>query len=103
MSHIHEVVSETFRRESGRVLASLISYLGDFELAEDAFQDALVVALERWGQDGVPDNPGAWITTTARRKAIDRIRRDKTLAEKKQLLRRQTSLVDEFEEEAVME
>jgi RNA polymerase sigma-70 factor (ECF subfamily) len=103
MSDIHEIVSETFRCESGRVLASLISYLGDFELAEDAFQDALVVALERWDEDGIPNNPAAWITTTARRKAIDRIRRDKTLVQKKQILRRQTPLVDEFEEEAVME
>jgi RNA polymerase sigma-70 factor (ECF subfamily) len=103
MSDIREIVSETFRCESGRVLASLISYLGDFELAEDAFQDALVVALERWDEDGIPNNPAAWITTTARRKAIDRIRRDKTLVQKKQILRRQTPLVDEFEEEAVME
>jgi len=49
--------------------------LGDFDLAEDSVQDAFVVALERWPVQGVPDNPGAWITTTARNKAIDRVRR----------------------------
>src|SRR5512145_1597930 len=65
----------TFREEYGRVLAALISQLGDFELAEDALQDALVNALERWEQDGIPRNPGAWLTTVAKRRAIDRLRR----------------------------
>jgi RNA polymerase sigma-70 factor (ECF subfamily) len=78
----HEIVAETFRRESGRVLAGLVAVLRDIELAEDALQDALVVALERWPVDGVPHNPGAWITTTARRRAIDRVRRAATLARK---------------------
>lgn len=68
------------------MLATLISSLRDFELAEDVFHDALVVALERWPADGVPRNPGAWITTIARRKAIDRLRRDKTYTAKQQLL-----------------
>jgi RNA polymerase sigma-70 factor (ECF subfamily) len=65
-----------FRRESGQVLASLIRTLGDFDAAEDALQEAVVVALERWPADGIPDRPGAWLLTTARRKAIDRIRRE---------------------------
>jgi len=65
-----------FRRESGQVLASLIRTLGDFDAAEDARQEATVVALERWPGDGVPDRPGAWLLTTARRKAIDRLRRE---------------------------
>jgi RNA polymerase sigma-70 factor (ECF subfamily) len=65
-----------FRRESGPVVATLIRVLGDFDLAEDAFQEALVTALERWPVDGVPDRPGAWLLTTARRKAVDRIRRE---------------------------
>jgi RNA polymerase sigma-70 factor (ECF subfamily) len=60
--------------------------LGDFDLAEDAVQEAFAVALERWPRDGVPDNPGAWITTTARNKAIDRLRREKRLAEKRRSL-----------------
>lgn len=68
-------IEKTFREEHGRVLAALISRLGDFELAEDALQDALVNALERWEIDGVPHNPGAWLLTVAKRRAIDRIRR----------------------------
>jgi RNA polymerase sigma-70 factor (ECF subfamily) len=72
-------VETTFREEHGRVLAALISQLGDFELAEDALQDALINALERWEIDGVPRNPGAWLLTVARRRAIDRLRRVATL------------------------
>ena len=70
-------IEKTFREEHGRVLAALISHLGDFQLAEDALQDALVNALERWKVDGVPRNPGAWLTTVARRRAIDRLRRSR--------------------------
>lgn len=65
-----------FRREWGGVLARLIRFLGDFDLAEDALQDATVSALERWPAARLPDTPGAWLLTTARRKAIDRIRRE---------------------------
>lgn len=68
-------IETTFREEHGRVLAALISQLGDFSLAEDALQDALVNALERWAIDGVPRNPGAWLMTVAKRRAIDRLRR----------------------------
>src|SRR5512134_1453143 len=70
-------IEKTFREEHGRVLAALISQLGDFELAEDALQDALINALERWKVDGVPRNPGAWLTTVAKRRAIDRLRRSR--------------------------
>jgi RNA polymerase sigma-70 factor, ECF subfamily len=79
-------IERIFREEYGRVLAALISQLGDFMLAEDALQDALVNALERWEIDGVPRNPGAWLTTVARRRAIDRLRRAATLAHKTALL-----------------
>ena len=72
-----------FREESGRIVATLIRVFGDFDLAEEAMQDAFTVALERWPREGIPANPGAWITTTARRKAIDRLRRDQTLARKR--------------------
>ncbi|WP_420630786.1 RNA polymerase sigma factor [Candidatus Leptofilum sp.] len=82
MEAIHQTIEWTFREESGRVLAALISYLNDFDLAEDAFQDALIVALEKWPKDGRPKNPGAWITTIARNKAIDRIRRRKNFEQK---------------------
>jgi len=71
-------VETTFREEHGRVLAALISRFGDFTLAEDALQDALVNALERWEIDGIPRNPGAWLLTAARRRAIDRLRRAAT-------------------------
>ncbi len=74
-----EQVERIFREEHGRVLAALISQFEDFDLAEDALQDALVNALERWQSDGIPGNPGAWLTTVARRRAIDRIRRTATL------------------------
>jgi RNA polymerase sigma-70 factor (ECF subfamily) len=68
-------VEKIYREEHGRVLAALISQLGDFALAEDALQDALVNALESWPVAGVPRNPGAWLTTVARRRALDRLRR----------------------------
>jgi RNA polymerase sigma-70 factor (ECF subfamily) len=74
-----EQVGKIFRAEHGRVLAALISQFEDFELAEEALQDALVNALERWEVDGIPKNPGAWLTTVARRRAIDRLRRSMTL------------------------
>ena len=78
-----QAVDRAFREESGRVLATLIRHLGgDFELAQDALQDALAIALTRWPRDGVPANPGAWITVTARRRAIDRIRRERALADR---------------------
>jgi RNA polymerase sigma-70 factor (ECF subfamily) len=64
-----------FREQQGRILASLIRVLGDFDAAEDALQEALARALLRWPQDGVPDNPAAWIQTAARHKALDRLRR----------------------------
>lgn len=69
-------LEETIRIEGGRVLATLIRFTGDIHLAEDAVQDAVVAALGSWDTDGVPDNPAAWLTTTARRKALDRLRRE---------------------------
>jgi len=65
----------------------LIGFLGDFDLAEEAAQEAFAIAAERWRRDGPPANPGAWLVTTARNRAIDRIRRDRTLAAKTRLLR----------------
>ena len=70
-----EQVERIFREEHGRVLAALISQFEDFDLAEDALQDALINALERWEIDDVPRNPGAWLLTASKRRAIDRIRR----------------------------
>jgi len=73
---ISEEIAGIVRAEHGRVVATLIRRLGDIDLAEDAVADALIVALERWPADGIPPNPGAWLTTTAGNKAIDRIRRE---------------------------
>jgi RNA polymerase sigma-70 factor (ECF subfamily) len=73
---LSEQISAIVRAEHGRVVASLIRRLKDIDLAEDAVADALVTALERWPVDGIPPNPGAWLTTTAGNKAIDRIRRE---------------------------
>jgi RNA polymerase sigma-70 factor, ECF subfamily len=79
-------LERTFRDEWGRVLATLIGLLGDFELAEEAAQEAFATAAERWPRDGTPGNPRAWLVATARNRAIDRIRRDRTLAAKTRLL-----------------
>ena len=79
-------LEQVFRDQWGRVLAALIGFLGDFDLAEEAAQEAFAIAAERWPRDGMPANPGAWLVTTARNRAIDRIRRDRTLAAKTRLL-----------------
>jgi RNA polymerase sigma-70 factor (ECF subfamily) len=88
----HDVVDRLFREESGRAIATLIRVLGDFDLAEEAVQDAFARALETWPAQGVPRNPGAWITTTARNAAIDRVRRAKRLVEKTQQLQREAEI-----------
>jgi RNA polymerase sigma-70 factor (ECF subfamily) len=68
------------------VLAALVGYLGDFEMAEEAAQEAFAIAAERWPRDGAPTNPRAWLLSTARNRAIDRIRRSRALAAKTRLL-----------------
>ncbi|MDB5309337.1 MAG: polymerase sigma-70 factor, subfamily protein [Gemmataceae bacterium] len=75
---LSSILDQVFRRESGRVLAGLIRRLGDFDLAEDALQDACAKALEVWPRDGLPDNPAAWLTAVARRRSVDLVRRRKT-------------------------
>ncbi len=87
-----DVVDRLFREESGRAVATLIRQTGDFDLAEEAVQDAFVAALEHWPRDGLPANPGAWITTTARNRAIDRLRRIRRLTAKAERLRRQAAI-----------
>jgi RNA polymerase sigma-70 factor, ECF subfamily len=79
-------LDQVFRDEWARVLAALIGFLGDFDLAEEAAQEAFAVAAERWSRDGTPASPRAWLVTTARNRAIDRIRRDRALAAKTRLL-----------------
>jgi RNA polymerase sigma-70 factor (ECF subfamily) len=80
------LIEQAFREEWGRVLATLIGFLGDFDLAEEAAQDAFAIAAARWPAEGPPANPGAWLMTTARNRAIDRIRRERTLRAKLPLL-----------------
>ena len=79
---VEAVVAAAFREEWGRVVATLIRVTGDWDIAEECAQDAFMLALERWRRDGVPRNPGAWLTTTARNRAIDRARRATTGASK---------------------
>src|SRR5437588_297628 len=100
MDTAHQIVADTFHKEAGGILPSLISSVRDFELAEDALQDAMLVALERWPREGVPRNPSAWITTTARHKAIDRLRRTNTLARKQVLMQ---ELVEQEEQRGTEE
>jgi RNA polymerase sigma-70 factor (ECF subfamily) len=95
------VLEEAFREEWGRVLASLIGFLGDFDLAEEAAQDAFAIAAERWPRDGVPESPRAWLVTTARNRAIDRIRRERTGAVKLRLLDAPETVEDEMDETAI--
>ena len=83
------MLEDVFRDQWGRVLATLVGILGDIELAEDAAQEAFTLASERWPRDGEPDNPTAWLITTARNRAIDRLRRDRTLTRKTEQLRRE--------------
>src|SRR5215211_6537876 len=75
-------VARAFRDERAAVLATLIRHVGDFQLAEDAVQDAFTDAVAAWRRDGVPARPGAWLTIAARRRAIDRLRRDRSLADR---------------------
>jgi RNA polymerase sigma-70 factor (ECF subfamily) len=79
-------VARAFRDERAIVLAALIRQVGDFQVAEDAVQDAFAAAITTWRRDGVPNNPGAWITVTARRRAIDRLRRDRSVADRAERL-----------------
>lgn len=75
---VQAAVESVFRQESGKIIGGLIRQFGDFDVAEEAMQDAMVEALDHWASSGAPNNPAAWITTTAKRKAIDRLRRGKT-------------------------
>jgi RNA polymerase sigma-70 factor (ECF subfamily) len=92
------ILEQTFREQWGRVLAALIGFLGDFDVAEEATQEAFAIAAERWPRDGVPANPGAWLVTTARNRAINRVRRDRTLAVKTRMLEVSEAAEDTMDE-----
>ncbi|MFY9550204.1 MAG: RNA polymerase sigma factor [Thermoanaerobaculia bacterium] len=87
-------IERLYREDSGRILATLIRLVGDFDLAEEVMHDAFAAALERWPGTGVPENPRAWIVSTARHKAIDRLRRDSRFREKREELARWAALED---------
>jgi RNA polymerase sigma-70 factor (ECF subfamily) len=92
------VIDEVFRDEWGRVLASLVGVFGNFDLAEDAVQEAFAIAAARWPRDGTPENPGAWLVRTARNKAIDRLRRERTLAAKTRWLEVPEAVEDDVDD-----
>jgi RNA polymerase sigma-70 factor (ECF subfamily) len=83
------------------VVASLIGFFGDFDLAEEAAQEAFAIAAERWPREGAPRNPGAWLTTTARNRAIDRLRRERTLLAKTRLLAVPEAMEDETDDTTI--
>jgi RNA polymerase sigma-70 factor (ECF subfamily) len=95
------LIEQVFRDAWGRVLAALVGSLGDVDLAEEAAQEAFAIAAERWPRDGTPDHPVAWLVTTARHRAIDRLRREQTLAAKAHLLAAEEAAEDEPEETAI--
>ena len=100
---VSAAIADAFRDERAIVLATLIRQAGDFQLAEDAVQDAFEAAVTAWRRDGVPANPGAWITTAARRRAIDRLRRNRAVADRAERLAELARLDAQHEEEPSMD
>lgn len=92
---MQERIAEIFQEQAGRIIARLYARIRDLELVEDAVQDALVTALERWPVEGLPQNPGGWMLTVARNRAIDRLRRDQTLERKTAILKMLTAFEQE--------
>ena len=96
------VAETTFRREHGRIIAALIRLCGSFDRAEEAMQDAFAAALAHWSEQGIPDNPGAWITAAAHRKLIDLARRERTRREKRELLREEEDEPSDVEQDIAL-
>jgi RNA polymerase sigma factor (sigma-70 family) len=92
----HRAIDAVWRIESARLIAGLARIVRDVGLAEELAQDALVIALERWPESGVPDNPGAWLMATAKHRAIDRLRRNKLLERKHEALGRELETQQEL-------
>src|SRR5689334_16613848 len=86
MDNTRSTVERVFRAESGRIMATLIRISGSFDLAEEAMQEAFTAAVTNWPAKGIPDNPGAWITSVAHRKLVDHSRRERTRREKQEPL-----------------
>ncbi|HJY38434.1 MAG TPA: RNA polymerase sigma factor [Steroidobacteraceae bacterium] len=102
MLSVRAVAETTFRREHGRIIAALIRLCGSFDRAEEVMQDAFAAALAHWTEHGIPDNPGAWITTAAHRRLIDVARRERTRRDKRELLREEDDEPAAAEEEIVL-
>src|SRR5689334_25429506 len=84
-----QAVERVFREEYGRILATLIRVFGDFDLAEDALQEAFIAAVEHWQSHGIPDNAAAWLTTAARNKGVSRLRRERTQSKLRDQVKRE--------------
>ena len=97
-SDTHRVIEAIWRIESAKLIGGLARIVRDVGLAEDLAQDALVIALERWPESGIPDNPGAWLMATAKHRAIDRIRRNVTLERKHEEIGRDLEIQQEMAE-----
>jgi RNA polymerase sigma-70 factor (ECF subfamily) len=97
------VVESVFRQESGRIIATLIRLAGSFDVAEEAMQEAFAAALATWPDRGIPDNPGAWITSVAQRKLVDRMRRERTRREKQDGLQYETPTIQQPEADSLFE
>src|SRR5919198_4305856 len=95
---VHGAITSIWRIESARLIAGLARIVRDVGVAEELAQDALVAALERWPESGVPDNPGAWLMATAKNRAIDRLRRSKVLQRKQEELGRELEVERELAE-----
>lgn len=102
---LQQAIDKTVREEWGRILAALVKTLGDFQLSEDCLQDAIISAMQNWKKNGLPVSPAAWLITTARRKAIDRLRRDRNFSSKQAeisyLLDLEHQVEDAFEPETI--
>src|SRR5947208_7957626 len=99
----HRAIDSVWRIESAKLIAGLTRIVRDVGLAEDLAQDALVAALEQWPESGVPDNPGAWLMATAKRRGIDALRRGTRLERKHELLARQLEAASDSDYDAVLE
>jgi RNA polymerase sigma-70 factor, ECF subfamily len=97
MDELHTTIDSVFRQESGRILATLIRIAGSFDLAEEAMQEAFATAVANWPAKGVPDNPGAWLTSVAHRKLVDHSRRERTRREKQEPLLYETPTAYELD------
>ena len=95
-----DTIARVFREEYGRVVAGLVRLLGNIDLAEESVQEAFVVATQRWPETGPPPNPGAWITVTARNRALDRLRRESTRAQREQRATMTDDRHDPFDEDS---